>query len=122
MFADQIAAGITGASLARCDELSRTLWKGFGAGVIADDQAEALGAALEGRRRALRGEAGQPAARPQKPILGLPTRFPPRRIQRSPDRRRSIERRRRLAAAGPMPHALAARFTTSELAVLDRRG
>jgi hypothetical protein len=41
-----------------------------------------------------------------------------RRRQRSPDRQRSVERRRRLAASGPMPPALAARFTTSELAAL----
>src|SRR4051795_4140848 len=45
--------------------------------------------------------------------------FPPkRRPQRSPDRQRSLERRRKLAASGPMPPALAARFTTGELAVL----
>jgi hypothetical protein len=41
-----------------------------------------------------------------------------RRRQRSPDRQASIERRRRLAASGPMPPALAARFTTGELAAL----
>jgi hypothetical protein len=32
---------------------------------------------------------------------------------RSPDKQASIERRRRLAASGPMPPALAAKFTTS---------
>jgi hypothetical protein len=41
-----------------------------------------------------------------------------RRIQRSPDRQRSIERRRRLAASGPLPPQLACHFTTSEIAVL----
>jgi hypothetical protein len=118
MFADQITAGIAGASLAGCDELARTLWKGFAAGVIPDDQAEALSAEIEARRKALRGEAEHPAARLQKPFLGLPTRFPPRRVQVSPDRRKSIERRRHLAASGPMPPGLAAKFTTGELAVL----
>jgi hypothetical protein len=43
---------------------------------------------------------------------------PPRRPQRSPDRAASIERRRHLAASGPMPPRLASRFTTGELAVL----
>lgn len=37
---------------------------------------------------------------------------------RSPDRQRSLERRRRLAASGPMPPALAAHFTTGQLSVL----
>jgi hypothetical protein len=36
--------------------------------------------------------------------------------QRSPDRQASIARRRHLAASGPMPPALAARFTQAEMA------
>jgi hypothetical protein len=39
-----------------------------------------------------------------------------RRPQRSPDRQASIERRRHLAASGPMPPALAAKFTQAEMA------
>jgi hypothetical protein len=50
--------------------------------------------------------------------VGRASIFPPRRLQRSPDRARSIERRRTLAASGVMPPQLAARFTTGELAVL----
>jgi hypothetical protein len=46
------------------------------------------------------------------------TAFPKRIEQRSPDRQASIQRRRRLAASGPMPPAMAARFTVGELAVL----
>ena len=46
------------------------------------------------------------------------TAFPARVEQRSPDRRASIERRRHLAASGPMPPAMASRFTVGELAVL----
>ena len=38
--------------------------------------------------------------------------------RRSPDRQRSLARRRRLAASGPMPPALAAHFTTGQLSVL----
>jgi len=44
--------------------------------------------------------------------------FPKHRTQRSPDKQRSIERRRRLAASGPLPPQLAAHFTVGELAVL----
>jgi hypothetical protein len=115
VFTDQISEAINHASLAGCDQLARNLWKGFGAGVIPDDQAEALSAALEVRRRALRGEAGSYARKLERPSASI---FPPRRVQVSPDRRKSIERRRRLAASGPMPPALAARFTTGELASL----
>ena len=50
--------------------------------------------------------------------LGRTSIFPPRRLQRSPDRAKSIERRRTLATSGPMPSTLACRFTTGELAVL----
>jgi hypothetical protein len=39
-------------------------------------------------------------------------------LQRSPDKQASIERRRRLAATGPLPPAWASRFTTGEPAVL----
>jgi hypothetical protein len=46
------------------------------------------------------------------------TAFTARVEQRSPDRQASIERRRRLAASGPLPPVMAARFTVSELAVL----
>src|SRR3978361_1666639 len=38
--------------------------------------------------------------------------------QRPPVRSIAVERRRRLAASGPMPPALAARFSTGELAAL----
>ena len=40
------------------------------------------------------------------------------RLPRSPDRQRSLERRRRLSAAGLMPPGLALRFTVGERAVL----
>lgn len=39
-------------------------------------------------------------------------------FRRPPDRQRSIERRRRLAASGPMPPTLACKFTTGQLSVL----
>jgi hypothetical protein len=50
--------------------------------------------------------------------LGRVTLFPPMRRQRAPERSVAIERRRRLACSGPMPPALASRFTTGQLAVL----
>ncbi|WP_147276014.1 hypothetical protein [Pelagibacterium lacus] len=44
------------------------------------------------------------------------SRFAKRRLQRSPDRERSIHRRRTLAATWPMPPAMAGSLTTSQVA------
>ncbi|MBD8902430.1 hypothetical protein MBTS_09320 [Methylobacterium bullatum] len=44
--------------------------------------------------------------------------FPSRRSVTSPDKAMSRDRRRLLACSGPMPPALASRFTTGQLAVL----
>src|SRR5688500_2248606 len=50
--------------------------------------------------------------------VGRPSIFPPRRLQRALQRPVAIARRRHLAASGPMPPALACKFTVGELAVL----
>lgn len=113
MFAEQINAAIPNASLTTLNQLARTIWQGNAIGVIADADAQRLAEAIEARRGAARAA--------HKPIGIPPGRvsiFPPRRLQRSPDRARSIERRRTLAASGPMPSQLACRFTVGELAVL----
>jgi hypothetical protein len=113
MLETQLTAAIPAASLDQCDHIARLIWKAHGAGAIDDIQAQRLAEMLEERRR--------PAREERKPVgipLGRASIFPPRRLQRSPDRARSIERRRTLAASGPMPPALACGFTTSELAVL----
>jgi hypothetical protein len=56
----------------------------------------------------------------QQRALSSPIRLSARRkpTPRSPDKQASLERRRRQAASGAMPPALAARFTTGELAAL----
>lgn len=113
MFAEQLTTAIAGASLNGLDQLARTIWQGHATGAIDDDQAQLLAETIEARRAAARA-ARKPVGIP----IGRATMFPPRRVQRSPDRARSIERRRTLAASGPMPSHLACRFTTSELAVL----
>ncbi len=117
MFADQLTGAITAARrLDQLDHVARDVWRAFGAGVLADDQAETLSAALESRRQALRGgPATSDAPRLERPS---PSIFPPRRAQRSPDRRKSLERRRHLAASGPLPPRLACMFTQGEMAVL----
>jgi hypothetical protein len=55
------------------------------------------------------------------PLALPPTRcsiFRPRRLQRPPQRSKAIERRRTLAASGPLPPRLAGKFTTGAMAVL----
>src|SRR3954462_10020992 len=109
-FCDQMAAAIDGArTLTRLDHLSRSIWQSLAAGAVADDDAQALAERLHACRTVLRGEI--------KPV-GRPSIFPPRRPQRAPQRPVAIARRRHLAASGPMPPALASKFTVSELAVL----
>ena len=113
-FCDQMAAAIDGArTLTRLDHLSRSIWQGLAAGAVADDDAQALAERLHARRSVLRGEI-KPVGIPP----GRPSIFPPRRLQRAPKRPVAIARRRHLAASGPMPPALACKFTVSELAVL----
>src|SRR4051794_4912095 len=113
-FCDQMTAAIDGArTLTRLDHLSRSIWQGLAAGAVADDDAQALAERLHARRSVLRGEI-KPVGIP----VGRPSIFPPRRLQRAPKRPVAIARRRHLAASGPMPPALACKFTVSELAVL----
>src|SRR5919107_68864 len=113
-FSDQMAAAIDGArTLTRLDHLSRSIWQSLAAGAGADDDAQGLAECLHARRSILRGEI-KPVGIP----VGRPSIFPPRRLQRAPQRPVAIARRRHLAASGPMPPALACKFTVSELAVL----
>lgn len=114
MFADQLREAVQAArSDARLVELSHAIWQGHAAGALDDDGAQALSEFVHAHRTALRGPQAVPGRVPSRPSI-----FPPKRPQRSPDRARSLERRRTLAAAGPLPPALAARFTCGELATL----
>src|SRR3954453_14394222 len=113
-FGNQMAAAIDGArTLTRLDHLSRSIWQGLTAGAVGDNDAQALAERLHARRSLLRGEI-KPVGIP----LGRPSIFSPRRLQKAPQRPVAIARRRHLAASGPMPPALACKFTVSELAVL----
>ena len=122
MGAIDILTAISGTkSLAVLEGYSLSIWRDWGEGRLTDDQAQSLAESLEARRREVRGLDRVAVRAPGVAAIaaGRPSHFPPRRPQPvSPDRRASIERRRRLAASGPMPPALACRFTTGELAAL----
>src|SRR5918995_5422467 len=116
---DHITAAISAASAPELDQLVKAITAAWAAGTLDDDAFSAAYAAAHRRRANLKEKppglplrGGQGVAPPRRSI------FPERKPQRSPDRRRSIERRRRLASSGPMPPALAARFTVAELACL----
>ena len=114
MFHATMTAAIDGArTLAQMDELSRQVWQGHGSGALADEEAQALAERLHGRRSAIR-EGIRSVSIP----AGRASLFPPRRSVTSPDKAMSRDRRRLLACSGPMPPALASRFTTGQLAVL----
>lgn len=110
-------------SLSTLDGYCRVVWSDWGAGRLTDDQAQSLAETIEARRREVRGRDTVAVRAPQiaaaAKAAGRPSHFPAKRkAPRSPSRRASIERRRLLAASGPMPPQLAAQFTTGELAAL----
>lgn len=114
MFHAAIAAVIEAArTFAQMDEAGRQLWQGHAAGALSDEEAQALAERLHERRHANRAPI-----RPVGVVAGRISIFPPRRSPRSPDRIASRDRRRLLACSGPMPPALAARFTEGQRAVL----
>lgn len=107
MLAHQFIEAIAKASLHQLPDLTQTLWKAVHAGAIGWDEAEPLSEQLEVRRRLLAERRTGPAG---------PLRTTTRTGARSNSD--AWARRRRLAASGPMPPALAAGFTTGELAAL----
>ena len=101
MFADEIRRAAEVAPRCKLPDVAALLWRAFGAGQVTEAEAEALSGLIEARKMV-------PAA-PE----------PARRAAGSrPRTDASMERRRRWAASGRLPPALAARFTLAEAAVL----
>ncbi|BBE74925.1 hypothetical protein OHA_3_00013 (plasmid) [Pleomorphomonas sp. SM30] len=109
MLAEQIAGALAAARTSRVvDDIAKVLWRAAAEGAVGEEDAGRLGEAIEARRAALRMPVS--AARP------IPLRKPP--ICKSPDRARSLDRRRRLVAAGWLPPQIAAAFTLAQQAAL----
>jgi hypothetical protein len=87
------------------DHVCSLIWRAWEAGNLSEDEAQSLAELAHDRQR------------PKPPPKPLPPRQA-RRAPHSPDRQRSLERRRRLSAAGMMPPGLAAAFTVGERAAL----
>lgn len=119
MLTQRIAAAIDAAhATADLDLLARSLWAAVGNGIVGDADAQDLATALEARRAVLRAPSSCRTGRTPVVAPRPTTLFARARAQVPPDRRKSLERRRRLAVSGVMPPAQAAHFTTGELAVM----
>src|SRR5215218_2303528 len=101
MFAEQLRRAVEAAPRAELPTVSALLWKAYAAGHVTEAEASTLSEAIELKR-------AMPAA--QKPTQ--------RRFGSRPRSSASMERRRRWAASGALPPAIASRFTLAEQAVL----
>lgn len=112
----------TAGSREALDDLGRLLWEQWGRGELGDDEAMFLNAAIDERRPLGRRHANLPEAVTMKPVgrlngrLGSP--FTPRQRPRSPNRKASRDRRRRLGGSSALPDALRHHYTEGQRAVL----
>jgi hypothetical protein len=110
----EFEAAINGVKdFAALDEISRAIWVGLARATFSEHEAEGLSGALEARRAFLKARAANPASG-----LLRASKRPSSRCT-SPDRRRSLERRRAVAASGVLPPKIACHFTLGEQAVLS---
>lgn len=127
MFADHLRSAIEAAPRITLPAITAQLWRAFGEGHISEAEAEALAALIEARQALPRFNVpvGSLEAGPATGSISPDTpqdRAGRLRTGRNGSRPRtdaSMERRRRWAASGRMPPAIAARFTLAEQSVLS---
>src|SRR3954468_15112753 len=102
MFIEQLRRAVQASPRVELAKVASLLWRAYAAGQVSEAEAQALSDLIEGRR------ALPAAPKLLQRRLGSRPRFTPA----------SMERRRRWAASGALPPALAARFTLAETAVL----
>ena len=120
MFADHLRAAIETAPRITLPAVTAQLWRAFAEGHITEAEAEALAALIEARQ-ALRSPDPANSTGPASPDASQDRVRSPRtgRNGSRPRTDASMERRRRWAASGRMPPAIAARFTLAEQSVLS---
>jgi hypothetical protein len=101
MFVEELRRAVEVSPRCELAKVASLLWRAYAAGQVSEAEASELSEMIEARR-------ALPAA--QKPV--------PRCLGSRPRSPASMERRRRWAASGALPPALAARFTLAETAVL----
>lgn len=109
MFADQLRSAIKAAPRLALPEISTNLWRAFAEGHITEAESEELDALIN-LKRIRPDQPNAPQDRAGSPRTGAGSR---------PRTDASMERRRRWAASGRLPPALAARFTLAEQSVLS---
>jgi hypothetical protein len=133
MVFDQMLQAVQAAAPDRLNDVVSAIWKAYGAGGLTDEQVEQLDALLNARRGAARAAPAKvstlaeataklaTACAPASERQGAAAPALSRAHHRTGSRPRtpqSLARRRRMAAAGYLPPALAAAFTSGEQAVL----
>ena len=107
MFAAEIRRAVEAAPRVKLPEIAVLLWRAYNAGQVSEVDAEALSELIELRKAVKKPDiAPDRAGSLRKPVGSRPRTDA------------SMERRRRWAASGRLPPAIAARFTLAEQAVL----
>src|SRR5829696_9440757 len=101
MFVEQLRRAVEASPRAEVPAVAALLWKAYAAGHVSEAEASALSEAIELKR-----------------ALPPAQKLTPRRLGSRPRSPANMERRRRWAASGSLPPALASRFTAAETAVL----
>ena len=122
-YAYEIRRQAEAAPRAALPAVASALWKAFGEGHLSEAEAEALSELIEGRQlsdnRRLVGQSLNPrGTHDGTSNPSGPTGSPRSRRGSRPRKDASMARRRRWAASGRLPPAIAARFTLAEQAVL----
>ena len=124
-YADEIRRQVEAAPRAALPAVTAALWRAYGEGQVTEAEAEALSALIEARQT-----KSETVSHLRSPNSGTSTdvgKFdtalnrvgsPRRAVGSRPRTDASMERRRRWAASGRLPPAIAARFTLAEQAVL----
>ncbi|WP_132029929.1 hypothetical protein [Aquabacter spiritensis] len=103
-------------SVARLDDLMRSVYRAHTVGHVSDVEVEDLQGRIDVRRLDL---SGPRSPRPGMSVVQrVGSLFRPRRRPVSPDRQASRERRRNLGGSGALPDTLRGHFTEGERAVL----
>ncbi|CAA2161225.1 hypothetical protein MBRA_06385 [Methylobacterium brachiatum] len=120
-YADEIRRQAEAATRAALPAVTAALWRAYSDGKITEAEAEALSAMVDIRLTAVTNHVGPTQNGCGQDANAAPERqSSPRRpsVGSRPRTDASMERRRRWAASGRLPPAIAARFTLAEQAVL----
>ena len=118
MFADEIRRAVEAAPRVKLPEVAALLWRAYGAGQVSEAEAEVLSVLIDSRKASGMTFAAERSANDSGPAAGPPG-SPRTGVGSRPRTDASMERRRRWAASGRLPPAIAARFTLAEQAVLS---